>query len=950
MANSININGTEYRIEGDDLATEATLRSLVAAMNRLASASARSGGGSSNAGGGAADAGAALNQGLDEVAGNLDDMSGSVIRMNTQNNEIIRLQGGTAKGFNILGGAAKALGGAFKLVQGAFMIGVAIVSAAFGAVDKMADTVKEMNASGIRFQGGFAELAAAAGSAGLSVEELGRLMTQNHAAVARFGGGNMNEGAKRLTAFSRELVFGKAKLAGLGIGVSEAAQYLADYADIQQNLTHQDITRARAGETAADVQKRVTASTADYVSDLDSLARSTGKTREEMNKMMADFAKNPDFTATLDMLGLAGEEKNSVMKFATMLQGLPGGETLVSAFGDLLQFGTMTGDTAAAFATVGPQLQNTFTGIADKLKSGAITEEQARDEMANAMGDNAEQISKTLGAIPQAQRTQAQKDLLMAANAAKANKAAREGEVIEFMKTAAGRNKTFAEAEKAMNDQRSAELESQKQLQDIKTKFGGMFESLILKIFGSKVFLTLFDKITTGFQTLADFIYSAIKKVDPYIAKFDTVVMPIVNKMIKFFSDVFGKVSEILGKIDITSALSILGEIFDQILTFANTVVNAIDFKMIGDIFTQVFGTVSDVLQNLWGRVKDIFSKQEGGMGGTLAKLGEALGKIVNALGKVIKVVVKVFKLLYDWVLQPIMDILGPIIGTIVNALVGVIDIFGSLADYWTTLIDFFMGDASFSEVFDKFMAVWTSIGNYLINGLKDWGKMLMSPFVSIYNHWVRIFNTVGDFVKNVFGGFDIGVILTKVTDSIKNVFAGIAKWWKEFSFMDMLNSITDAIKGLFSSIGNYIKDKLNPLNWFKKDKKGAAAAPPPKDLSKSTIPAEINTIPEGQRTPIQNRILEVQKNPMAMLKPLPAAPTTPAATGAPAAATALAKPAAGVGKVVNTDDLVKKISAQIDMMTQVLMAIEKQGEEKPGMVSGAFSSLTKKAAALGLP
>jgi hypothetical protein len=130
----------------------------------------------------------------------------------------------------------------------------------------------------------------------------------------------------------------------------------------------------------------------------------------------------------------------------------------------------------------------------------------------------------------------------------------------------------------------------------------------------------------------------------------------------------------------------------------------------------------------------------------------------------------------------------------------------------------------------------------------------------------------------------------------------------------------------------------LNPLNWFKKDKGEAAKKPPPP----ATSPKDIAKIPEGQRTPAQKEILAKAQ--------AAAAPATPAATGVPTAATALAKPAAGTGKVVNTDDLIKKISAQIDMMTQVLIAIEKQGEEKPGMAASAFSSLTKKAAALGLP
>lgn len=961
MANSINIDGTEYRIEGDDLATEATLRRLVEAVNRMASGRGSGGG---PPGGGAAAAGENLSQQYQAAADNLDDMSGSVIRYGQENEKIIRLQTGTAKGFDLLGAAMKGLRGAIKLLDIAFTTAVGIVSYAFGVVDQMSEGVKDLYSAGIRLQGGFSELARTAGLAGMSVAELGKVMIENRAAVSRFGGGNMIEGAKRMSAFSKELVFGKANLAGLGIGVAEAAGYIADYSDIQMRLTKQDITKARAGENANDVQKRVTQSTANYISDLDSLARTTGKTREEMHELIADLSKDVDITSTLDALGLAAEQKENITEFAAMIKAMPGGEGMLQGFKSLLQIGTMTGDMAAAFATVGPQLQGEMAGIAADLKSGAIDEKTARDRMMDAMTDNAEQISITLGRIPEEQRTQAQKDLLAMANSAKEREAARKKEIEDYMNNNKERKMSFAQAEKELNDQRSAELKAQTDLDAMKKKFSTILNSLVLKIFGSQAFMNLFDKAMKGLEKFGDFLLNAIGKVDPYIKKFDAIATPIIEKLWTTLSTIFGQVMEalrgvnlgelfkniytvfsvisrtvgnILANIDLNAVFLTLQGFFKEVAGFVNQIFAAVDFKMIGTLFNTVFGTVSDVIKDLWERVKGLFASQEGGMAG-------ALGKVIGAVSKYLNYVVKVLKLLYQYVLSPILDILGPIIGTIVNLLVGVIDVFGSIADFWSTVIDFFTGDASFSQVFDKFKAVWSAAFSTLFTLLKDFGKIIASPFVALFNlikqavmdlkgGVIKLFEGVGAFftdlitsAKNFFANFSIEKIVTGLIDTVKNVFTGIAQWWADFSFMDMLEAVKQKIVDLFSSIGSYIAKKLNPLNWFSDDdddkkKPAPAAAPAAPAAAPALTPQQIAQIPEDMRTPAQKEILA---------KSQAAAPATPAAAAPAQYTSTSSNNASEDANAVNIRAL-KNIGEILERIAQITMAIEDKMDTTTG-------------------
>lgn len=871
MANSININGIEYAIEGDELATEATLRSLVDAVNRLGRAQSQNNqrNQSTPAAGGAAQGGSsdALNRVQDaaeDAAGGLDQLNNNVIRMGASNNNYIRLIGKNVQGFGSLSNIVGKLGGVITVVVTAFF-------AFKGVIDDMTETVADMNAAGMRFSGGFYELSRQAGDAGLSVTEFGRLLRENQSAIARFGNGTITDGSKKMVAFARELTFGKTNLAGLGIGVGEAAEYIAEYAELQQYLNGVNIAQARAGETQEQVAKRVAAETESYVQNLDDLARTTGKTRQEMAKLMNEMSKDADLTSTLAMLNLPAKSKDNIIKFATLLKGLPGGETLMSGLKDMLQFGTMTGETAQAFATVGPQLQGTFANIAENLKSGAITEEQARDQMMDAMGSNAEQIMQTLGSIPESARTQAQKDLIMAAQQAKANKQAREGEIEALVKE----GKTRQQAVDTIKKRRDDEARLSKQMENTQKRFGQMFDTLLLRIFGNKIVMSLLENVMNMLEQAGNFIYGILDKVTGGNG----------------FTKGLDKLVEASAKI--------LKGIFKVLNVIVDVLAPPIGYLV--DILGNVVSVVSDVI----GFIVDLLTLNWGALGEDLGSMGESLFNTFESMMKPITALIdwisginiidgikSMFTGIMDWVSS--FDLLSPVkaffsgigdffsnldIGGMISGAIGfVVDgLIGTITAPFKLIGSFFSDGTegvvdTVNSVVDTIMSPLTMIQSLFSNGLE--------PIKTAINSAIDFLSAPIDAIASIFGSSveEIKSFVSTAIDSLKVPFELIGEVIG--GAIDMVKALIDrtitvilapfdAIRGLFTSgisglikslentiaaifapfnliikwftgfdvgkimgdLWKAIKSKFNPLNWFgggdkkKEEAKPAAAA-----------------------------------------------------------------------------------------------------------------------------
>lgn len=919
MANSININGTEYRIEGDDLATEATLRALLAAFERMNQRAGNAGGS-----GGASPAQAAADQLSNAVNDVTQDVNGysQTISMLGRANESIITAANTSG--SLLGG----LGGMFGKVSSTLVrfmpqllilekvVGglIAVFGAVMGVVTEMTDTIKQMYAAGVRFQGGLVEVSRLAGLAGMDVKEFGDMITKNSAAVARFGNGSVNQGAKKMTEFARELTFGTANLAGMGVTVGEAAQYLADYADNQQRMNGINITARRAGESELDVQKRVTKETQDYVEDLDMLARATGRTREEMNKIIGDLSKDVDLKSTMAMLQLPAKQKDEVVKFGALLSSLPGGDTMMKGLKDMLQFGTMTGETAKAFATVAPQLQGTFASITTDLKKGKITAEQATDAMMDAMGGQADKIAETLGRIPESMRTQAQKDMLAMAMAAKERQQAREGDIKALMAD----GMTRKQAENKLKKQREEELAANAKFQDAAKRLGSIIPTFLAMIAKSKFFTTtismigdvvgkfanfmlnLFDtkgKVGGGLMKVFNLVGSAVGLVGKVIgAIWKSIFQPIINfiwPVVEGLMSIIGNVADVFGAIF---------DFFGGIIDFLSGDISSADFsKLMGNVFDKI-------LDSFRGFFKSIADTAKGMLKATF----DAAAGVIKVIGRTLLGIITWPFRMFAEAVKSVFNFAG-LEGALDGILDPILNLFNDITDWFSSLdiSKFFMDiTESVGRFFELLALPFSMIYNFITGGIDGVKETLSRAWETITSPFDTIMSIFGDDDDVAEGSVNVIKAMTDPLDMVTDFFdselegisnavggaidAAKAPFVATEQFLeDSLTAVMDTVKDMFDAVmspfrmiedmfNNFniseildkaweaIKKKLNPFNWFggddKEEKKPAAAAG---KINRTSSPKTAAEADRRDMVEDMNRMeREATRNPAAEMTP----------------------------------------------------------------------------------
>ena len=504
MANDlkININGAEYSIEGDDLATEATLRALLAATRKQNQNRATD----------------------EEKRRRSDEFNRRKQQMEDERRKKINDQ--LSQGTNSFSNASKATGGIFGSLRdkmggllgkinplGLLMGGlgtivggvISVFSAMMGVVTEMTTSMKELYASGARFNLNMSEMARNAGEAGMGITQFVGFLNKNQAAIAQFGSGSITDSVDNFRKITKTL-FGTAKagLVGLGMSMEEVGQVLADYSTIQQYLTGQSITTRHLNESEAEVTARIVRDTTRYVNTLDGMARATGKTRDELNALAQNMAKDVDINATLRALNLPADRRDELIKFTTLVSSL-GGSTMLAGVKSVLQLGTLTGETASAFARVGPQLGSEITRITMGLANGSIKQEEAQEMYTNALANNAEAIGATLGLIPEESRNQAEKDIVAAAQQALERRALQKKQLLEMKEAMAKQRKldidkadiliSDVEAATELNKKRSAEVAATEQMNQALAKAKAILPTILLKIFANKTFQDVWENI-----------------------------------------------------------------------------------------------------------------------------------------------------------------------------------------------------------------------------------------------------------------------------------------------------------------------------------------------------------------------------------------------------------------------------------------------------------------------
>jgi hypothetical protein len=239
-------------------------------------------------------------------------------------------------GFNILSNMVSGLANRVGFVAGAFvnfatqaMQGTATMSSFYGALSQVTSAIpllggvlgpivglfqkmaefqeanmsqyQRLTAVGINFGGSLTNLRMAASNAYMTLDDFGRLMSENSKTFAKMGG-TVNTGAEAFSRMSNTIMksFGP-ELTAMGYTTAQVNQGLASYIEMT------------GGRGAAEIKNTgaIIASSAAYMEQLNGLAEITGKSREAQVEEMKRQASNAAFEAK--MQGMSEKEKEKAM-------------------------------------------------------------------------------------------------------------------------------------------------------------------------------------------------------------------------------------------------------------------------------------------------------------------------------------------------------------------------------------------------------------------------------------------------------------------------------------------------------------------------------------------------------------------------------------------------------------------------------------------------------------
>lgn len=244
---------------------------------------------------------AAANQGMNKVGQVGAMLGGAFAGLNIASDNL-------TKNFNIASdvitqltdnqGKASAIFSAFSKMGGV----IGLVATGLGAIAKFQEQqlamYQQLTQNGINFGGSLTQMRTAASNMYLTMEEFSKLMKDNSANFAKMGMG-ADEGAKAFVNMSSNLMKGPMgrNLQALGYTAEQVNSGLATFLEATGN---------NSAEAMKD-QKKLTASAAEYLTQLDALAEITGKSKQEQLDAAKERAANAAWEAHL--MTLSAEER-----------------------------------------------------------------------------------------------------------------------------------------------------------------------------------------------------------------------------------------------------------------------------------------------------------------------------------------------------------------------------------------------------------------------------------------------------------------------------------------------------------------------------------------------------------------------------------------------------------------------------------------------------------------
>ena len=316
MANVTGTIGTEA-VDLQNMATEDTLQKLLDEMKKvnqsiIRTGSSGGGGGAGSALGAAASAATALSSGFNGLSLITGAIRGAFNILSTVISGVAGVLGGMTKGFIQL--ASKAMDGnarisdfynALSNVTAQIPIFGGVLSGIVGLFERLAkfqeanlDVYIRLTSAGVNFAGDLTRMRVAAAESYLTLGEFSNVLAKNSKTFAMLGS-TVNGGAEAFVKMASSMVR------------SDAGRYLMNlgYTAEQVNNGLAGYLATTGGRNAAEMRNSaaITASSAAYLEQLDSLARITGEERSAKAEELKQQASNAAFQAKLQ--GMSEAEK-----------------------------------------------------------------------------------------------------------------------------------------------------------------------------------------------------------------------------------------------------------------------------------------------------------------------------------------------------------------------------------------------------------------------------------------------------------------------------------------------------------------------------------------------------------------------------------------------------------------------------------------------------------------
>lgn len=235
-------------------------------------------------------------------------------------------------------------------------------------LDNNVDTWRELSSVGASFNNSIFDMISSAANSGMELDQYAAFIRKNSEIMKVFGG-TTTLGAKRFGELGKNLRNSElgGRLFEMGFTINDINEGLINYVDLQ----------VRLGKSETLNTKNLTQATAEYLTDLDALAKVTGKTREEFANIAEQIAADGRIRALAARASQDGAD-NLTKNLASATAMLPGlGETILNISSGFIANDEMAKALETSLGSAGREFSNLIKN------AGNITEDEFIERMAN---------------------------------------------------------------------------------------------------------------------------------------------------------------------------------------------------------------------------------------------------------------------------------------------------------------------------------------------------------------------------------------------------------------------------------------------------------------------------------------------------------------------------------------------------------------------------------------